>query len=72
MLDELVTDPVCPGRPSVLTVIGPWFNPVQVHTPVAVLPGAALAVTGLKEPPGGSVTAGVGPSVGGSRPPETS
>jgi len=56
MLVEVVTDPVGPGVPWVLTVIGPDVK--MMPGPYRASPVAAEAVTGTTEPPAGSVTAG--------------
>ncbi|MEO7518524.1 MAG: hypothetical protein ABIY58_07180 [Acidimicrobiales bacterium] len=62
MLVELVTDPVGPVVPWVLTVIGPELK--KRAGPAEALPVAAVAVRGTADPPAGSVTVGVGPTGG--------
>ena len=59
MVAELVTEPSAPVVPSVLTSIGPDVK--IVAGPYFASPVAALSVTGVAEPPAGSVTVGVGP-----------
>ncbi len=66
MLTELVTDPVGPVVPCVLTVIGPELK--RLAGPYCTLPVGAVAVIGMAEPPGGSVTVGVGPIGGWGEP----
>ncbi len=66
MFAELVTDPVGPGVPSVLTVIGP--DEKNVAGPSFACPVDALSVKGTVDPPVGSVTVGVGPICGWGAP----
>jgi hypothetical protein len=61
MLVELVTDPVGPGDPCVVTVIGPDVK--NVAGPYFTEPVVADDVI-RAEPPGGSVTVGIGPISG--------
>ena len=58
---EVVTDPPGPFVPWVLTLSGPELK--TVAGPYCARPVVALAVIGTFEPPGGSVTVGVGPRV---------
>ncbi|MEO5680068.1 MAG: hypothetical protein ABIS47_10405 [Acidimicrobiales bacterium] len=61
MLVELVTDPEGPVAPWVLTVSGP--DEKNLAGPTRTLPVGSEAVIGMAEPPGGSVTTGLGPCV---------
>ena len=54
----LVTDPVGPGVPWVLTVISPEVK--NRAGPAPATPDGAVAVIGAPDPPAGSVTVGVG------------
>jgi hypothetical protein len=58
---ELVTEPAGPVVPWVLTFSGPDVK--STAGPYCARPEGADAVTGTGEPPGGSVTVGVGPRV---------
>jgi len=63
---ELITDPVAPGVPWVLTSICPEVK--NRAGPAPACPVAAVAVIGVAEPPGGSETVGVGPLILGGPP----
>ena len=62
----LVTDPVGPVVPWVLTVIGPELK--RIAGPTWTSAEGTLAVIGKAEPAGGSVTTGAGPLTPGGPP----
>jgi hypothetical protein len=61
-VDELLTEPEGPRVPDVFTVI--WSDVKRVATSATANPVEAMAVCGLFEAFGASVTTGVGPTSG--------
>jgi hypothetical protein len=66
MVEVLVTEPLGPSVPWVLTVIGPELK--RTAGPTWTRPDGALAVIGTAEPVAGSVTEGSGPRTLGGPP----
>ena len=66
MLAVLVTDPVGPVDPWVVTVSGPEVK--KVAGPTLPNPDGAVAVCGLFDPSAAKVTVGVGPVMMGGPP----
>ncbi len=66
MLVEVVTDPVGPRLPEVLTVIWPELK--KVAGPTTALPDGSVAVCGLLDASAASVTVGAGPRMFGGPP----